>query len=660
MKAQILIVDDDPVQRKLLHKWLSLDDYQVIAAKDGTEAWHKALVDPPHLVISDWMMPGMTGLALCEKLRTTPKTSHCYIILLTARDDSDSLSVGLETGADEFLTKPIDGARLRARVKAGLRHYQERTTLLAANAQLESLAVTDPLTGTGNRRALGSALDSLLDCWTSKRPVSVLLIDCDHFKRINDLHGHHTGDEVLIGFAERMRAYLRDRNALFRYGGEEFVVLLDATHGEQAWQVANRLCAATRLAPIQTTGGPISLTISIGVAQAQFGDEPASVLVRADGALYQAKHSGRDRAVQAQPQEPNRVIELMSENLPYGGYFLFDPYYQKAQQLADLLPDHRQLTVIDTVALHSAAACDFSHLKLLFETLLTTLGPQRVKQLRIFATTGLPTAESPINAALRSLPLQQFLLHTEVCACLEAMDARHLYSVFQPIFSLKDDACLGHEMLIRARTVGGVELSAADIFEYIESTNRLAEFDELSRMVHLETVGRSKPDGLIFLNMVPGVPQVAAREVPRLVATIAQLGRPLSQYVLEVTTAQQQSVQTLEASLRLYQEAGFRIALDDLGASSVPLASLIDLEPAFAKLDRSLISRLDTDPSRQFLVQMLTELAHRRGTLVIAEGIERTEEIACCRKLGIDYAQGFLLGRPQEKPLQSALKQNQF
>lgn len=253
MKARILLVDDDPLQRRVLRKWLSLDDYDLIEAQDGTSAWQEVRRQPPDLIISDWMMPGMDGLDLCRLLRSNPSTCHCYVILLTARDDSTSLVAGLETGADEFLTKPIDGTSLRARVKAGLRQYQHRSALQAANAHLESLALTDAL--------------------------------------------------------------------------------------------------------------------------------------------------------------------------------------------------------------------------------------------------------------------KQLLLQSKVWAPLEPTNATHLSSVFQPIFSLKDGSCFGHEALIRGRAKNGTTVSAARVFEYIESTGFIHEFDELARIIHLDSIDQLQPHGYIFMNLIPSSPEQSAREI---------------------------------------------------------------------------------------------------------------------------------------------------
>lgn len=654
MKARILLVDDDPLQRRVLCKWLSLDDYDLIEAQDGTSAWQEVRRQPPDLIISDWMMPGMDGLDLCRLLRSNPSTCHCYVILLTARDDSTSLVAGLETGADEFLTKPIDGTSLRARVKAGLRQYQHRSTLQAANAQLESLALTDALTGAGNRRALDIALEALTQDGPG-RSLSALVVDFDYFKKVNDTYGHMVGDEVLNGFVPRIRTHLRTGDQVFRYGGEEFVIVLPKTDAQHAGIIANRLCEAVRATPLQTSCGPIHLTVSIGAAQILPGDDQQGValLASADKALYEAKKDGRDCVVVANQRVGTGTPQLLNTaSTQYWGYYLFDPE-GRAHRLAQVLLAYHQLTVVDEVTLRSNQPCDLTHITQLHSFLSNQLSPERLKWMRIYAAQTPEAMNNPVACALRSVPLKQLLLQSEVWAPLEPTNATHLFSVFQPIFSLKDGSCFGHEALIRGRAKNGTTVSAARVFEYIESTGFIHEFDELARIIHLDSIDQLQPHGHIFMNLIPSSPEQSAREIPRLLNALALLDRPLNQFVLEVTTSHQQTVEQLHSSLRLYREAGFTLALDDLGASSVPLSSLIDLDPAFAKIDRSLIDHIDSDPDRQLLVRAITELAHSRSIQVIAEGIEREDEVIFCRNLGIELGQGFLLGCPNEQPYMS-------
>jgi two-component system, cell cycle response regulator len=645
MTAHILLVDDDPVQRKILHRCLSADNYKISEAGDGIKAWELVQQQPPDLIISDWNMPGMNGLELCRAVRQFGPSCYSYVMLLTARDDTTSLQEGLETGADEFLTKPIQGADLRVRVQAGLRQFQDRCTLHAVNAQLATLVTTDPLTGVGNRRALDARLEQLIA--QTGMPLSILVVDCDHFKRVNDNHGHLVGDEVLVGCVNRLYESLRYQDQLFRYGGEEFVVILYNSDLERAGQVGERLCAEMRSKPIETTKGNLPLTISIGVAMAMPDEKVACLLARADDALYLAKRGGRNQAVLADQRciLPGRMTEAPPNG--FWGFYLFDPEGQ-ISEFADALQGYCVLKVIDEVTLKSNEVCEFQDIEEVYQLLTRHVRPERLKHLRIRGAKSRRELESAVACALQSTSIQQFLFEHDVRQLLEAQDRPSLYSVFQPIFHLGNGSCLGHEALLRGRATDGSEVGAGRIFSYIENSKRIHEFDELARVVHLDRIGQLQPEGLIFLNLIPTTQEKTADHILKLLNAIELIGRPLDQYVLEVTTAHQQSVDQLQAILKRYQAAGFILALDDLGASSVPLSGLIDLKPGYAKIDRSLIDHVDIDPSRQLLVKTLTDLAHSQGIQVIGEGIERPEEMEFCQRLGVDYGQGFLLGRPSE------------
>jgi two-component system, cell cycle response regulator len=653
MTAHILLVDDDPVQRKILHRCLSADNYKISEAEDGIKAWELVQKQPPDLIISDWNMPGMNGLELCRAVRQFAPSSYSYVMLLTARDDTTSLQEGLETGADEFLTKPIHGADLRVRVKAGLRQFQDRCTLHAVNAQLATLVTTDPLTGVGNRRALDARLEQLIA--QTEMPLSILVVDCDHFKRVNDNHGHLIGDEVLVGCVNRLYESLRYQDQIFRYGGEEFVVILYNSDLERAGQVGEQLCAAVEAKPIETTKGSLPLTISIGVAMAMSDEKVAGLLARADDALYLAKRRGRNQAVLAEQRciLPGRMTEAPPNG--FWGFYLFDPEGQ-ISEFADALQGYCASKVLDEVTLKSNEVCEFQDIEAIYQLLTRHIRPERLKHLRIRGAKSRRELDSPVACALQSTSIQQFLFEHDVRQLLEAQDRPSLYSVFQPIFHLGSSSCLGHEALLRGRSTDGSEVGAGRIFAYIENSKKIHEFDELARVVHLDRIGQLQPEGLIFLNLIPTTQEKTAEHILKLLNAIELIGRPLDQYVLEVTTAHQQSVEQLQTILKRYQKAGFILALDDLGASSVPLSGLIDLKPGYAKIDRSLIDHVDTDPSRQLLVKTLTDLAHSQDIKVIAEGIERQSELEICQILGVDYGQGFLLGRPNEAFCASSLK----
>jgi diguanylate cyclase (GGDEF)-like protein len=294
---KILLADDSVVSRRLLQDTLRKLGYEVVEAADG----HRALdllmhPDGPRLAVVDWMMPGLDGLEVCRRVRqrTTP---YAYVILLTARDRQEDVLTGLDAGADDFLTKPFDVVELRARLRSGERVLELQEALFAAVEALRHQATRDALTGLYNR---GMILDGLArELHRAEReegPLSVVIADLDHFKRVNDTHGHLTGDAVLRQMADRMRVVLRGYDLIGRYGGEEFLVVLPGCDLAQASQVAERMRQAVAAEPVDAGGVEIPVTVSLGAASAvQPGTDTFALIKAADDALYRAKANGRNR-----------------------------------------------------------------------------------------------------------------------------------------------------------------------------------------------------------------------------------------------------------------------------------------------------------------------------------------------------------------------------
>ena len=442
MSARILVVDDMETNRRLLEARLSAEYFEVIQAVDGASCLEIAAREAPDLILLDVMMPGMDGFETCRRLKADKTLRHVPVVMVTALDQRQDRIKGLEAGADDFLTKPVDDVALFARVRSLLRlkavmdelrlretavepeddeavakggriaiaaadadtaarlaaklpapfkalpHHEPLEALRAADgcdlvvvdlssprfdglrlcarvrsdaatrqipilAVVESddraamvraldlgvndvifrpvdggelsarartlikrksladalrdrleesleMAVTDPLTGLYNRRYVLSRLRQALDTLErSGEPVSVALIDIDHFKRINDSWGHQAGDRVLKGFAERMGRELRAIDIAGRYGGEEFLIIFTDATASSALEAAERTRAAMAREPFVLTSGAesFSVTLSAGVAEAAPGDDVEDVLARADSALYEAKASGRNQVI---------------------------------------------------------------------------------------------------------------------------------------------------------------------------------------------------------------------------------------------------------------------------------------------------------------------------------------------------------------------------
>jgi diguanylate cyclase (GGDEF)-like protein len=300
--ATILLAEDDPVTRLLMTRFLKKAGYEVDATANGSEALDKMSKRYYSMLVTDWEMPEMDGIALCKAVRNMRLDGYVYALLLTARDSKEHIIAGLEAGADDYLIKPVHEAELIARLNAGRRILNLEHSLRVANERNRILSITDPLTDTYNRRYLMEQLPRELErCRRYAYPLSVLMSDVDHFKEINDALGHLAGDEVLQQFAVRAQRSIRTNSDwVSRYGGEEFLIVLPETAHEAAMHVAEKIRALISATPFCTRAGDAVVTASFGVASTgPCGPDIAltvDALIRtADECLYRAKQGGRDR-----------------------------------------------------------------------------------------------------------------------------------------------------------------------------------------------------------------------------------------------------------------------------------------------------------------------------------------------------------------------------
>jgi len=289
---KILIAEDQPTAALFLSRTLEKLGHEVVVAHDGEEAWKILRQGDSPLLISDWMMPNLSGTDLCRRIRAVGGERYIYIILVTSRDRREDRLNGLRAGADDFLTKPPDADELAVRLGIAERILAVHDQLARQNARLAELAAIDELTGTKNRRRFREDLYLLFGQAIRLRlPLSLIMLDIDHFKQFNDTFGHLAGDEVLRRVGSILSTAVRSHDVVARYGGEEFVVLLPATEAENAREVAERL----RIAISSATWPQRQVTASFGIATTNPDTSTVTILLnQADQALYHSKEAGRN------------------------------------------------------------------------------------------------------------------------------------------------------------------------------------------------------------------------------------------------------------------------------------------------------------------------------------------------------------------------------
>jgi diguanylate cyclase (GGDEF)-like protein len=299
-KNRILIAEDDPISRHMLQFFLVKWGYEVTSAADGLEALRILEGhDAPSLAVLDWMMPGMEGPVVCRRVREHRDRPYVYILLLTARNQQGDILLGLESGADDYLTKPFNAQELRARLHVGQRILNLQENLVVAREELLFRATHDGLTGISNR---GVALDAL-NRENSRHlrggeSFGLILADLDHFKYINDTYGHICGDAILKEAAQRMLSCARSYDTVGRYGGEEFLIIAPSSGSSGPLALAERMRKALESQPFVIDSREIHVTASFGVAVSSKENpvDSQGLLRLADDALYRAKKYGRNRS----------------------------------------------------------------------------------------------------------------------------------------------------------------------------------------------------------------------------------------------------------------------------------------------------------------------------------------------------------------------------
>jgi two-component system, cell cycle response regulator len=308
--VRILLADDDRVSRRLLQLKLVQWGFEVAEVSDGTAAWAALRApDGPRLAILDWMMPGLDGIEVCRRVRERA-VPYIYVVIITAKDRKEDIVAALEAGADDFLTKPFDAFELKARLRTGARILELQESLLEAQDALRYEATHDGLTGVANRATIMDLLRREMDrAEREGTHLGLVLLDIDHFKKVNDTHGHGVGDTVLRETSRHVRRSLRPYDHLGRIGGEEFLLVLPGCDAAALSALAERIREGIARNPVTIEGTTVPLTVSLGTASSRPGGASpdrrnVELLVRAaDAALYRAKEGGRDRVEPARPQD---------------------------------------------------------------------------------------------------------------------------------------------------------------------------------------------------------------------------------------------------------------------------------------------------------------------------------------------------------------------
>ncbi len=312
--TRILVVDDVPDNVEILDARLSSRGYAIVTAATGEEALDRVKEEPPHLILLDVMMPGLDGHQVARRIKDDETLPFIPIILVTALNEAEDVVQGLESGADDYISKPYNFRELEARVRAMLRIKflqdeldQKNRELELANKRLKKLSITDGLTELYNHRHVHQLLhDEFERSARTGEPIAVAMMDLDRFKSINDTYGHPTGDVILYETARIIKETAREIDMPGRYGGEEFIAILPGTEEESAEHFAERVRHAVESHIFRDGATEVRMTVSCGVASfpAPGVDAPEALLKAADEALYQAKHGGRNQVIRSSQVSP--------------------------------------------------------------------------------------------------------------------------------------------------------------------------------------------------------------------------------------------------------------------------------------------------------------------------------------------------------------------
>jgi len=314
----VLVVEDSAVYRKLICDELQSWGFSVTVAGNGAEAW-RLLDQPsaPKLVLLDWVLPDVDGTELCQRIRQAGSSRpYVYVILLTSKEGRQNMLDAMQAGVDDYLIKPFDKSELKARMLVGKRILDLQENLVTARESMRHAATHDSLTGLMNRGEVFDVLERELERGRRERkPVGLILADIDHFKNVNDSLGHLYGDEALKEIARRLRSKMRVYDAIGRYGGEEFLLLLPGCDLTTTLERANQMREFVASKPVVSSGVDRTITVSMGTAvwTGSGRCNAQALLAQADSCLYAAKQKGRNRVEHANGTGRKAMVARLRE-----------------------------------------------------------------------------------------------------------------------------------------------------------------------------------------------------------------------------------------------------------------------------------------------------------------------------------------------------------